>query len=371
MKYITLRHLMVDGKKQIGLQFKADKVIIALVKQLPEAQWNEQYSMYYVPNIPTNLNKIFNTFKGVAWVSCNNFLKNKTLSNEKPMNVEHYRTRRLPKGYRRCPKEYLDKLEIKRYAMNTVKSYVNCFEQFINYYKDRDLLYINEQDINAYLQKLIRDNLSNSYINQTLNSIKFYYEVVLDMPSRFYHIDRPLKQQKLPKVLSKEQIQAMISLTKNIKHKCIIALLYSAGLRRSELLALKIGDIDSKRMLIMVNSTKNNKDRYTLLSQNLLKDLRAYYQEYHPKKYLFEGLHGGPYGASSVKALVDKAARLAGITMRVTPHMLRHSFATHLLENGTDIRYIQKLLGHSSVQTTEIYTHVATHVLKAIKSPLD
>lgn len=371
MKSITVRHLMIDGTKYIGLHFYTDKVILALVKQLPNIQWSKQYSMYYLPNTSVNLNKVFSTFKGVAWVSCNSLFRHKPLANDKPKNVEYYRTRRVPKDYRRCPKEYFDKLEIKRYAMNTVKGYVNCFERFINYYKDRDLLHINERDINEYLQKLVRDEVSNSYINQALNSIKFYYEVVLDMPSRFYHIERPIKQQKLPKVLSKEQIQAMINLTKNIKHKCIIALLYSAGLRRSELLALKIGDIDSKRMLIMVNSTKNNKDRYTLLSQNLLKDLRVYYQEYHPKKYLFEGMHGGPYGASSVKSLVDKAARLAGISVRVTPHILRHSFATHLLENGTDIRYIQKLLGHSSVQTTEIYTHVATHVLKAIKSPLD
>jgi len=211
----------------------------------------------------------------------------------------------------------------------------------------------------------------NSYINQAINSIKFYYEVVMGMPNRFYSIERPRKEHRLPKVVSKEEIVAIMNHTNNIKHRCIIGLLYSAGLRRSELLNLKLEDIDSKRMLIHVRTAKGNKDRYSLLSVKILKDLRQYYKEWTPKSYLFEGPKATKYSSTSVENIIRRAAKKSGIYKRVTPHMMRHSFATHLLENGTDLRYIQVLLGHSSSKTTEIYTQVATNNLKAIKNPLD
>lgn len=372
MKYVTLKHLVIAGEKQIGLQFYTDKIIEALIKGLSECRWSDHYNMFYIPYSAENFSQIFDTLKGVAWVNCNAFMTKKPLRRENEvLNINYFRKRRLKPGHRACPKEFFDKLEIKRYAFNTAKSYINCFEKFINYYKDKPLIDINEQDIHTYLQKLVRQDFSNSYINQTINSIKFYYEVVLNMPNRFYNIERPLKTRKLPKVLSKEAINRMISVTQNLKHRCIICLLYSAGLRRSELLNLKLKDIDSNRMIIKVQGSKGNKDRYTLLSKKLLVNLRLYYVEYSPKEYLFENPKGGPYAASSVRAIVDKASKLAGISEKVTPHVLRHSFATHLLEGGTDLRYIQSLLGHNSCSTTEIYTHVATNVLRKITSPLD
>lgn len=172
-------------------------------------------------------------------------------------------------------------------------------------------------------------------------------------------------------MLSKEEVLAIIRHTNNIKHQCIVSLLYSAGLRRGELLNLKLTDVDSERMLIRVENGKGGKDRYTLLSKMLLQDLRQYYRIWKPKEYLFEGQSGGKYSGRSVGQLLAQAAQRAGIRKRVTPHMLRHSFATHLLENGTDLRYIQSLLGHSSSKTTEIYTHVAVNSFKSIKNPLD
>jgi site-specific recombinase XerD len=217
----------------------------------------------------------------------------------------------------------------------------------------------------------VQDGKSDSYINQAINSIKFYYEIVLQMPNRFYEIERPRKKQTLPTVLSKLEIKAMIAAASNVKHKCIISLLYSAGLRRSELLKLKVADIDSTRMSIRVEQSKGNKDRITLLSKNVLKDLRKYYLEWQPKVYLFEGADGGMYSESSLAQVVRKAARKAGIRKRVTPHTLRHSFATHLLENGTSLRHIQLLLGHKNSKTTEIYTHVTVKDYQKIKNPLD
>jgi len=221
------------------------------------------------------------------------------------------------------------------------------------------------------MQHLVQTGKSNSYINQMINSIKFYYEVVLQMPNRFYSIERPRKRETLPKVISLEEVQSIIKNTNNIKHRCIVSLLYSAGLRRSELLNLKLEDIDSKRMVITVKNGKGNKDRLTILSGTVLKDLRQYFLEWKPKIYLFEGKNNEKYSASSVLLIIKNAAKKAGIRKNITPHMLRHSFATHLLENGTDLRYIQVLLGHSSTRTTEIYTQVAINNIKTIKSPIE
>jgi len=230
---------------------------------------------------------------------------------------------------------------------------------------------IDENHIRSYLQILVRQKKSASYINQMINSIKFYYEVVMEMPNRFYSIERPIKRETLPKVISLEEVQGIINNTNNIKHRCIVSLLYSAGLRRSELLNLKLEDIDSKRMVINIKHGKGNKDRLSILSPTVLENLRIYYIKWKPKDYLFEGQKGGRYSEQSVLQIIKKAAKKAGIIKNITPHMLRHSFATHLLENGTDIRYIQVLLGHSSTRTTEIYAQVATNQLKMIKSPIE
>lgn len=260
---------------------------------------------------------------------------------------------------------------MKRYANNTIKAYVSCFERFINHFREIEISHLDENQVREYLSVLHKKGLSNAYINQSVNAIKFYYEVVYNMPNRFYEIERPLKEHRLPKVLSKEEVLSIINHTNNIKHRCIVALLYSAGLRRGELVHLKITDIDSKRMVIRINGAKGNKDRMTLLSTNVLKDLRKYFLKWTPKTYLFEGQDGGLYSATSVANIVRQAARKAGIKKGVTPHILRHSFATHLLENGTDLRSIQALLGHNSLKTTEIYTHVAVSTFDKIKNLLD
>lgn len=234
-----------------------------------------------------------------------------------------------------------------------------------------ELLEIDDMMIREYLQVLHQQGKSDSYINQSINAIKFYYEVVLGMPNRFYAIERPRKKKSLPKVISKKEVMGIINNTNNIKHKCIVSLLYSGGLRRGELLNLKITDIDSNRMLVRIENAKGAKDRMTLLSSKLLVDLRKYFIEYQPKYWLFEGASKKQYTATSVAKIIKRAARKAGILRNISPHILRHSFATHLLEAGTDLRYIQSLLGHSSSKTTELYTHVATKAFEKIKNPLD
>ena len=371
-KCITLKHLLINERKCIGLQFYHDKVIQALIKELPNPRWSEEFKMVYVLNSKAILDQIFKQFRGVAWVNCSHFFaKSSGKMQRETLDVAWFRKRTVSANYRTCPEEYLQKLELKRYANNTVKTYVTCFERFINHYREHELMSINENDIRLYLEKLVQEGKSNSYLNQMINAIKFYYEVVKEMPNRFYSIERPRKVQKLPKVLSKQEVLALIANTGNIKHKCIISLLYSGGLRRGEVLHLKPTDIDSHRMLIRVNDGKGGKDRFTLLSKTVLNDLRNYFKEYRPKEWLFEGQSGGQYSAGSVKQIINAASKKAKIPKAVSPHMLRHSFATHLLEDGVDLRYIQTLLGHSSSKTTEIYTHVALRSFNSIKNPLD
>jgi site-specific recombinase XerD len=212
---------------------------------------------------------------------------------------------------------------------------------------------------------------SHSYQNQAINAIKFYYEVVLGLPHRFYAVDRPRKEFKLPEVLSEEETVRLINTINNLKHKAIVVTIYSCGLRLSELINLKISDIHSDRKMLLIKNAKGNKDRTTILSDDTLRLLRKYYLEYKPKVYLFEGQFGEQYSSTSVQVIIRNAAKTAKILKHVSPHTLRHSFATHLLENGTDLRYIQTLLGHSSPKTTEIYTRVSSKSLKEIKSPID
>ena len=370
-KSVTLKHLLIDQKKCIGLQFNPSKVVQALIDTLPNVSWSSEFLMFYVSNNKTNLDLIFKTFHGVAWVNGNYFFTEKIINPDNPaLNLERYRNRKLKPDFTPCPEAYLLKLELKRYSDNTVRNYVACFEAFINHYRGEDPITLNEIDIRNYLQKLIQEGKSNSYVNLAVNSIKFYYEVVLGMPNRFYAIERPRKEKQLPEVIPKEDIVKIMAHANNIKHKCIIGLLYSSGLRRAELLNLKVTDIDSKRMVVTIKNAKGNKDRISILSPSILKNLQEYYRRYRPKTYLFEGQSGNKYSASSVLRIVTMAAEKAGIPKKVTPHMLRHSFATHLLENGTDIRHIQLLLGHSSTKTTEIYTHVANRSFMEIKDLL-
>jgi integrase/recombinase XerD len=370
--HISLKHLLIHNKRQVGLKFNQSEAISSILKSNPAYSWSEYYQMHYCANNTVNLNWIYKVFKGIAWINGHSFFdKGNNGKCVNPQKVDEWRNRQKVAGVRYVPNIFLDKLESKHYAINTCKSYISHFERFMNAYKDQKLRDIDEREISDYLKHLVIEGKSDSYINQMINSIKFYYEIVLGMPNRFYSVDRPRKKSSLPKVLSIEEIGNIIEATNNIKHRCIVSVLYSAGLRRSELLNLELKDIDSKRMVIYVRDGKQNKDRQTILARSVLDDLRVYFKAYKPQKYLFEGRNGGQYSVTSICKLLDASAKRANIIKKVTPHMLRHSFATHLLENGTDLRYIQELLGHNSTMTTEIYTQVATNMIRKIESPIN
>ena len=274
-----------------------------------------------------------------------------------------------------CPPEFVQKLEMKRYSQNTIRTYKSMLCNFINFNEGLNIEQINRLDIadfKRYIYHLVsKRKVSTSFQNQAINAIKFYYEKVLGRKKIFVQIDRPRKVSRLPKVISKQEVELIIKSIHNIKHKCIISLLYSCGLRMGEALNLKIEDIHSKQKLIFVRGGKGNKDRTTLLSSKILPLMRTYYIEYKPKTYLFEGLNGTQYSPKSVQAILHRACIKANIRTHVTAHTLRHSFATHLLENGTNLRYIQELLGHSSSKTTEIYTHIRSEGMDQVQSPFD
>lgn len=266
---------------------------------------------------------------------------------------------------------YCKLLLLKRYSSHTIRTYKSMFFAFLKYFNKNPKL-ISEEEIKNYLEYLILNkNISISHQNQVINAIKFYYEQVLHLPRKTYYIHRPVKERKLPAVLSEEEVAQILKQIINIKHKSIIYLIYSGGLRLSEVVNLKITDIDSKRNVIIIKEGKGKKDRLTLLSLKILELLREYYKQHRPKYWLFEGQDGGKYSTTSVQKIFKNALASSKVKKRATIHTLRHSFATHLLERGTDLRYIQELLGHKNSKTTEVYTHITTKGFNKIKSPLD
>ena len=274
--------------------------------------------------------------------------------------------------------QMIKELERKRYSKHTIKTYSHMLKEFLNYYDGR-IASVGKNDILSYLHMLSKKGYSGSYQNQAVNSIKFLLEKVMGRERSTYYIDRPRKERRLPEVLDQEDIKKILKQIKNIKHHTMISIIYSAGLRISELLNLKISDIDSNRMVIRIRLAKGRKDRQVVLSPKILDLLRTYYLQYKPKDFLFEGqVQKGDsvdlsrqYSSKSVQNVLKRALKSAGIIKHATPHTLRHSYATHLYESGVDLRSIQVLLGHSSSKTTEIYTHVSKIHLQKIKSPID
>lgn len=359
--------LMIKTQKgRVKLIFGMNQELILAVKKIPFHQWDSHNKWWTIP--------FSDRF-------CKEIRESAIKLGLEIMEEEEHTTNRTgaPRiskrtaiQYRTCPEEYTLKLKELRYSEKTVKIYKSLFEEFINFYKTYDIKQIDEKMIIAFLQYLVIERkVSESYQNQSINSIKFYYERVLGGQRRIYLVERPRRDKKLPVVLSEAEVTKAIKTINNLKHRAIVMVIYSGGLRISEALNLKITDIDSKRMQIFIRNAKGGKDRYTLLSKKVVPVLQEYYKLYRPRVWLFEGLTGQQYSESSIGAIVKKAFHDAGIRKQVSTHTLRHCFATHLLENGTDLRYIQTLLGHASSKTTEIYTHMTTKGFDQIVNPMD
>ena len=264
-------------------------------------------------------------------------------------------------------------LRSKRYSESTLNTYSEALKSFLVFYREKPIADITNEDVIVYNnQYILKNNLSASYQNQIVNAIKLFFKTVRETKIEVDKIHRPKRAKVLPNVLSKEEVKLILNAHSNIKHKMMLSLIYSCGLRCGELLALQPVHIDSIRNIVLLKNAKGKKDRIVPLSPKILEMLREYYSSFRPKKFLFEGIiPGEPYSDKSLQQVLKQALQKTKITKPATLHWLRHSYATHLLESGTDLRYIQELLGHNSSKTTEIYTHVSTKSIQQIKSPFD
>ncbi len=362
IKTIQIDTAFIDGHQRIRLFFPYDKKIIDLVKSLPGARWQPAMKCWHIAMAMGPAEKLNYRFYGKL-----TFIPKEIPANDSSV-VEPKRDHSLI----RIPDEFIKTMKLKDYSPKTLKTYTSMLHLYMNYYKDRTLDDLSDEDIREYLLYLVdQKKVSQSYQNQAINAIKFYYEQVLGRPTQTYYLQRPKREMTLPSVMSEAEVLMLLRKVDNLKHRAALCLIYSAGLRIGELINLKICDIDSSRFEIRINQAKGKKDRISILSPNILKLLQEYFKVYRPREWLFEGQFGEKYSAGSIEAVFRKAKKAAGIKKKATVHTLRHSFATHLLERGTDLRYIQALLGHQSSRTTEIYTHVTEKGFKKIISPFD
>ena len=285
--------------------------------------------------------------------------------------VAHYRTKLTPAKALEL-RDFAHYLKSQRYSPSTQSCYLGFVSSFLGYYATIESCKITHYDVHKYnAEVILRSKYSVSYQRQFIGALKLFFSYVVESSIDTKALERPMREKKLPEVLSKEEVMKLIKQINNLKHRVLVTTLYSSGLRISELLSLTLIDIDSQRMLIHVRLGKGRKDRVVKLSEANLFLLRQYFKVYKPIKYLFEGPAKGQYSAASVRKVITRACIKAGIKKKVSPHTLRHSYATHLLELGVDLRYVQAMLGHSRPETTMIYTHVSTIKIQDLANPFD
>lgn len=332
------------GENRIAVFFEKKPELITRFKKLNGAKWSTTLRTWHLPDTAEYRQK----FKIPA---------------EKQLSAEA----------RQQVKRFVQWLQSKRYSESTIKTYTEAIRIFLQFFFKKALNEIGNEDIITFNNDyILKNKLSASYQNQMVNAVKLFFQTVQNRKLNIEQIHRPKKPKTLPNVLSKEEIRTILEAHRNIKHRTMLSLIYACGLRRSELLNLKPADIDSKRGILLIKQAKGKKDRIVPISEKTIEMLRDYYKAYKPQRWLFEGqTKGEQYSEKSLENVLKQALQKANIKKPVSLHWLRHSYATHLLESGTDIRFIQELLGHNSSKTTQIYTHVSTKSLQKIKSPFD
>lgn len=337
----------------IFIRFDRDAALVARVKKLAGVRWSQSQKAWYVMDSAHYRNKFGLEPKPLVG--------KEALQHIDPVNQGALQV-------------FVETLQLKAYSPNTIKTYRNEFMQLLQYLTNGIRIdALSAEQIRAYFLHCINDlKLSENTLHSRMNAVKFYFEQVLGRDKLFIEIPRPKKKVLLPNVLAISQVERLFSQLENLKHKTMLYLAYSAGLRVSEVVNLKIEDIHSARMAINIKGAKGKKDRTVTLSQGILELLRKYYVAYRPQNWLFEGQYpDSPYSTRSLQQIFRRAKTQARILQDVSFHSLRHSYATHLHEAGTDIKLIQELLGHNDIKTTLRYTHVSNRTLENIKSPFD
>ena len=358
-----------EGKTFLKLQTVYRRSFYRILFQTEGVRWSQTYRCFVTHFSEDSILQLLSRLKGQAQVNVSSKIGLNSLSLQKSLWEQQ-----LPEEQIGVPIEFLEFMKLRNYSFNTMRTYHSMVLKFLTTHNVPLEIVdaFSESEINAYHTQL-KDSgrYSVSFINQSINAVKLYYKHCLGKPLDLQQVFRPKKEATLPKIIAKQEIEAILSNIINIKHRTMILLLYSAGLRSGELLFLRWGDINLIDNRVHIKGGKGRKDRCTLLSQKVKTLLIDYRKAYGSKEYVFEGQYGGPYSYRSLQQVFRRALKDAGITAPYTLHCLRHSFATHLLEAGTDLRYIQQLLGHNSSKTTEIYTYVSSQALEKIVSPAD
>ena len=384
---IDLKPIIHKNAEQIGIYFKNDLPLNIIIRKEAGGIWSQTKKCWYVSLDRNAFEKLKTALKDHAILETNNLKKyleerkdkDKTLqrlaSKSTILNKRSLIVSVISPANKHVLPAMKQLLKLKAFSESTIKTYLNEMSQLLQAIKDIPADELKTEHLKRYLvycyEKL---GLKENTLHSRINAMKFYYEQVLKREKFFWEIPRPRKQLILPKVLGEKEIAGLFNALENKKHKAILFTAYSAGLRVSEVTNLKLSDIDSDRMQIFIENAKGKKDRYVTLSPILLDVLRNYIKAINPRpvKFLFEGERiGEPYLARTAQKVFQRAKEKAGIRKAVSFHCLRHSFATHLLEKGIDIRYIKEILGHFSITTTERYLHVAKEKLISIPSPLD
>ena len=354
-------HIQKGEEEELIVKFNYTSGRVKKIKLIDGRRWDPEEKFWTIPYTEEAVEQLFNIFE------------DEEILVDESLDLDIYRGSIGAQTWKsKVLGEMKEELKLQGYSPNTIDVYLTHINQFIKFHKKNPET-LQQEDVRKYLLFLLEEKeSSHSYANQALSSLKFLYSEVLHKQEVVFNLPRPKKEKKLPVVLSQQEVSKILNSIDNYKHRAILFLTYSAGLRVSEVVGLKINDIDSDRMLIRVRQGKGRKDRYSILSEAALKALREYAKRYDLDKWLFPGGKKGTHLTErSVQRVFKKACKKANIEKDVSIHSFRHSFATHLLEKGVDLRYIQELLGHKSSKTTEIYTHVSKKKLNNIKSPLD
>lgn len=361
------------SNKSIILKMPKDETDIQFIRTFKFVRWDKAQFRWVIPNYGKNLDLIKNYFNTRV-----TRIENRLLEKTKSILivVPHETESDLPQidsGSLQEIERFKQWMEHKRYSDSTVKTYMQAITVFLRFIKPKMSAEATNEDMQRFVyQYMIPRKLSFSYQNQAVNAAKLFFKTIRGSVLITEQLERPRREHKLPNVLSKEEVAAILQALSNQKHRTMLSLIYACGLRRSELLNLKPENIDSKRHMLIILNSKGKKDRVVPISEKVITMLREYYKIYKPKTWLFEGQNmGEQYSETSLQKVLKMALEAAKMHKPVTLHWLRHSYATHLLESGTDLRYIQELLGHKSSKTTEIYTHVTEKSLQKIKSPFD
>lgn len=367
-KRVTLKPITHKGRSCLSIEFVFDFELKEYIKRFDGVRWSFGKSYFYL---------LFNEAQLAAF---------KQYLLEGGCEVVVYETQQVVRSLKDVSvglpplhmqkvaihKKYVDFLIGRRYSKNTVAVYSSFILDFLRFSGHKRSDKLDAEDVRLYLEWATKQlNYSVSTHRQAISALKlfthFYPKCAIDPEA----IAMPKRDLKLPVVLSQQEVMSILQATRNLKHRSALAMLYGSGLRIGELIDLKLESFDFHRRLLHVRNAKGRKDRYASIAESCIPLLQNYYATYKPKVYFLENPGGGQYSAGSVRNFLKTSCKLAGITKKVTPHTLRHSYATHLLEAGTDIRYIQELLGHSRPETTMVYTHVQRKDLQTIRSPLD